>query len=109
MKSNYTLYGLGGHDPSRPNNNVQEQRTVISAGLSADRSTIPPDGTTFALCHYAGPEASAVWDVNGTPVTEATVLDAGSGLYVSELEVVSSTPGTLEVSCNGAGLTLEVQ
>jgi hypothetical protein len=109
MKSNYTLYGLGGYDPSKPGNNVKEQYTEVLSGLSADRSTIPADGLTPALCHYAGPEASAVWNVNGTPVTEATVQDATSGLMVSELEVVSSVAGPVEVSCNGFALTLEAK
>jgi phage baseplate assembly protein gpV len=109
MKTNYTVYGLGGYDVSKPGNNITEQYTAFQAGLNSDRTTVPADGTTAAVCHYAGSEASAVWNVNGSEVTEATVQDAASGLRVSELEVVLSSPGTITVSCNGFTLTLEAK
>jgi hypothetical protein len=107
MKTNHTVYNAGGHDSAKPNNNISEQRTVISAGLSSDRMTIPPDGTTFALCHWAGSEQTAVWSVNGLVSTQPTTLV--DGLQVSEIEVVATAPGSVEVTCNGEHITLEVR
>lgn len=107
MKTNLTVYRQGGFDTTKANNNILEQRTVISAGLGSDRQTIPPDGVTFALCHWAGTETSAVWVVNGVTTTEPTTLV--DGLRVSEIEVVSSTAGTITVECNGSSITLEVR
>jgi hypothetical protein len=107
MKTNIITYKTGGFDSAKPGNNVQEQRTLVSPGLSSDRYTIPPDGTTFALCHWAGNETSAVWSVNGLTSTQPTTLV--DGLRVSEIEVVANAVGTVEVVCNGSTISLEVR
>ncbi len=105
MKTTTTTYKEGGYDPAKPNNNISDQSTVISAGLSASRTTLPPDGTTPALLHYAGNEQTAVWRVNGLEASEPTTLQ--DGLRVSEIEVTAAQAGSIEVECNGSVITLE--
>jgi hypothetical protein len=109
MKTNYTVYNIGGYDPDRLGKNIREEFGVISAGLSADRNTIPADGLTAALCHWAGYEDIAVWDINGLPGVELTTLDPVTGLKISETEVTSLVAGTITVVCNGSSITLEAK
>jgi hypothetical protein len=106
MKTNYIVYDFGGFDPNSVGKNIKEQGAIISAGLGADRYTIPADGLTPALCHWAGYEDIAVWDINGVPGVEAATLDPVTGLKVSETEVTSLVSGTITVVCNGSTITL---
>ena len=77
---------------------------VVVAGLSADRYTIPADATTVAACHYAGPEAGAVWHVNGLERRFPMRADG-----TSAIDVVADAPGLIDVECNGVTITLEAQ
>lgn len=106
MKITRTTYRAGGFNPGRADKNVSSQSTRLEPGLGTDRGSIPADGLTPATLHWAGAQPSAIWRVNGLETVEVTVLEAG--LRTSELEVVSLTPGTLEVSCNGETIQLEV-
>ena len=73
--------------------------------LTADTAAIPTDGTTAATVTYESGRAPATvsFDVNGQVTEEATV--AGT----AEVEVVSSSPGIITVTCEGLTVTITVQ
>lgn len=82
------------------------QNTELHPGLGADRTTVPPDGTTVVTCHYLAydlNETTASWTVNGQAYSEPLVSGESS------IEITATVAGTLEVSCNGDTITIEVQ
>lgn len=109
MKTTRTTYREGGYDPTKPGSNIASQTTRVQRGLGTDRPIIPPDGTTPATLHYAGDQQSVAWNINGLVSTEAATLDATTGLWVSELEVVSIDVGEVTVIANGERVVLEVR
>lgn len=109
MRSRTTTYGPGGWKPALPDENILALDDVTEPGLNADRRTIPADGATPAVLHFAsatdaGPHR---WLVNGAEHLEAAEQDAASGLYWSELEVTRDAADVIEVTVGGETLTIE--
>lgn len=82
---------------------------VVESGLDADRRTVPADGVTPAVLHYAsatdaGPHA---WTINGAAHSEPATFDAASGLSWSEVEVTAAAPGPIDITVGGNTLTVE--
>jgi hypothetical protein len=105
MITNMTVYGIGGHDPALPNNNIIFAATVVTAGIGATAETTP------ATLHFARTESGAhTWTVNGGAYNVAATLDAESGLYWSEVTVQTPTGSAsgeeVTVTVDGETLTL---
>jgi len=102
-------YNPGGRRADRPNHNLLREWWEVVTGLGADRLTIPADGATAAVLHYAreapGPH---VWAVGMQSVTVATpTRDPSSGRYWSELPVRASAAGEIAVTIDGHTTTVQ--
>jgi hypothetical protein len=98
------IYGFGGYDPTKPNNNIIEEYEVedpppSQGELVVSAWTIPADGEHYAVCTFGTDEP--VWfTVNGEP------LEVPSEQGRATLEIAADAPGAIRVEIHDKQATI---
>jgi hypothetical protein len=102
--STVTRFGIGGYDPTKPNNNIIEEYEVedpppSQGELVVSAWTIPADGEHYAVCTFGTDEP--VWfTVNGEP------LEVPSERGRATLEIAADAPGAIRVEIHDKQATI---